>query len=131
MSRTETDLEPLTGRIPDDLLEPAHEALIGALLAGETAHPDQHRIRRGATMLLEWWRRSGGSLEAASESAVRGALRGQLGGVRSWKEFPDTPLSLEPEALIAEPERRRLDGLPSIARLHGDAVPSEIEVEAK
>ena len=124
----ETDIEPLTGRIPDDLLEPAREALVGALLAGETGHPDQSRVRRGATRLLEWWRRSGGTLEAASEAAIAGALRAQLGGVRSWKAFLDTPLSLEPEALVAEPERRHLDALPSMVRLHGDAVPVDYEV---
>jgi hypothetical protein len=124
----ETDIEALTGRIPEDLLEPAREALVGALLAGETGHSDQHRIRRGSTVLLEWWRRSGGSLAAASEPAIRDVLRGQLGGVRSWKEFLDTPLSLEPESLVGEAERRRLDALPSMIRLHGDAVPLEYEV---
>jgi hypothetical protein len=124
----ETDIEPLTGRIPDDLLEPARQALIDALLAGETGHSDQNRIRRGTTALLEWWRRSGGTLDAASESAIRGVLRAQLGSVRSWKEFLETPLSLEPEALVPEPERRRLDALPAMVRLHGDAVPLEYEV---
>jgi hypothetical protein len=124
----ETDLEPLTGRIPDDLLEPAREALIGTLLAGESGHSDQNKIRRGATVLLEWWRRSGGTLEAASEPALREVLRGQLGGVRSWKEFLDTSLSLEPDILVPERERDRLDALPSMIRLHGDAVPLDYEV---
>ena len=126
--RLETDIEPLTGRIPDDLLEPAGEALIGALLAGETGHSDQNRIRRGAIMLQEWWRRSGGTLEAASEPAIREVLRTQLGGARSWKEFLETSVSLEPEALVSEPERRRLDALPAMVRLHGDAVPLDYEV---
>jgi hypothetical protein len=124
----ETDIEPLTGRIPDELLGPARETLIDALLAGETGHSDQHKIRRGAAVLLEWWRRSGGALEAASEPAIREALGAQLGGVRSWKEFLETPLSLEPEAFVSEAERRRLDALPSMIRLHGDAVPLEYEV---
>jgi ATP-dependent helicase HrpA len=124
----ETDIEPLSGRIPDDLLEPARAALIGALLAGDTGHSDQNRIRRGATMLLEWWRRSGGTLDSGSESAIRAVLNTQLGGVRSWKEFLDTPLSLDPEALVPESDRRRLDALPSMVRLHGDAVPLEYEV---
>ena len=124
----ETDIEPLTGRIPDDLLEPAREAVIGALLAGETGHPEQSRVRRGASTLQEWWRRSGGTLEAAAEPAVRAVLRDQLGGARSWKEFLDTPLSLEPERLVPEPERHRLDALPSMVRLHGDAVPLDYEI---
>lgn len=124
----ETDIEPLTGRIPEDLLAATRNALMDALLAGETPHPDQHRIRRGATMLLEWWRRSGGTLQPASEPAIREELAGQLGAVTSWKEFLDTPLTLEPEAMVSESERQRLDALPSMVRLHGDAVPLEYEV---
>ncbi|HEU5218486.1 MAG TPA: helicase-related protein [Gemmatimonadales bacterium] len=124
----ETDIEPLSGRIPEELLPPTRDALIEALLAGESPHPDQSRIRRGAGMLLEWWRRSGGNLDAASESAIRDMLRDQLGGIRSWKEFLETPLALEAESLVNEPERRRLDALPSMVRLHGDAVPLDYEV---
>jgi hypothetical protein len=48
--------------------------------------------------------------------------------VRSWKDFLETPLSLQPEVLVPEPEQRRLDALPSMVRLHGDAVPLEYEI---
>jgi len=126
----ETDIEPLTGNIPEDLLGPAREALIDTLLAGETGHSDQNRVRRGAAMLQEWWRRSGGTLESASDPAIREKLRAQLGDVGSWKDFLETPLALEPEAMIGEADRRRLDALPSMVRLHGDAVPLDYELHA-
>jgi ATP-dependent helicase HrpA len=124
----ETEIEPLTGRIGAELLPAAREALVTALLAGETPHPHQHVIRRGAATLLEWWRRSGGIVEAASEPAIRAMLLSQLGAVRSWKEFLETPLSLEPASLVPESLRLRLDALPSMVRLKGDAVPLEYEV---
>jgi len=126
----ETAVEPLTGRIPAELLAPAREALASALLDGLTNHPDQGRIRGNAAMLREWWRRSGGTLEAASESALRSRLVAQLERVDSWKEFLATPVALPPEELVPEAERRRLDALPGMIRVRGDAVPLDYEVES-
>jgi hypothetical protein len=79
-------------------------------------------------MLREWWRRSGGILAVASEAALLDRLLAQLEPVESWKQFLETPLLLEPEALVPESERRRLDALPSMIRLRGDAVPLDYEV---
>jgi hypothetical protein len=79
-------------------------------------------------MLREWWRRSGGILAVASDAALLDRLLAQLEPVESWKQFLETPLLLEPEALVPESERRRLDALPSMIRLRGDAVPLDYEV---
>lgn len=125
----ETDLEPLEGQIPDTLLVPTREALVAALSAGETNHPDQARIRRAIGVLREWWRRSGGLLLVASDDAFKALLRAQLDGVQSWKMFLATPLVLEPESIVSASDRRRLDALPSMIRVRGDAVPLEYEVE--
>ena len=125
----ETDIEPLTGRIPDELLPLAREALAAALLDGETPHPDQGRIRRASSQLREWWRRSGGTLTRAVEPELRAQIGAQLEGVRSWKDFLATTLQLEPEALVPDGERRRLEALPGMIRLHGDAVPLDYEVD--
>jgi len=125
----ETVVEPLDGRIPEPLLEPARDAMTRAVLAGETIHPVQGRVRRGAALLRGWWLRTGGSLEAASEEALRAKVRAEQSGIRSWKDFLETPLSLEPEALVPEGVRHRLDALPGMVRLRGDAVPLEYEVD--
>ncbi|HEV8357103.1 MAG TPA: helicase-related protein [Gemmatimonadales bacterium] len=125
----ETVVEPLNDGIPDGLLEPARDALTVALLAGETTHPDQGRIRRAAASLRSWWLRSGGTLDVASEEAIRGRVRAQLERTRSWKEFLETPLALEPEALVPDGVRHRLDALPGMVRLRGDATPLEYEVD--
>jgi ATP-dependent helicase HrpA len=124
----ETDIEPLGGVIPPQLRDAARLGLARALLEGETPHPDQGRIRRAAAMLREWWRRSGGILAVASDAALLDRLLAQLEPVESWKQFLETPLLLEPEALVPESERRRLDALPSMIRLRGDAVPLDYEV---
>ncbi|HSE51835.1 MAG TPA: DEAD/DEAH box helicase, partial [Gemmatimonadales bacterium] len=124
----ETDIEPLGGVIPPQLRDAARLGLARALLEGETPHPDQGRIRRAVTTLREWWRRSGGALEVASDPALLERLLEQLEPVESWKRFLETPLVLEPETMVAESERRRLDALPSMIRLRGDAVPLDYEV---
>ena len=124
----ETDIAPLDAVIPSELLGAARLGLARALLEGETPHPDQGKIRRAVAALGEWWRRSGGRLEIASEAALVERLVAQLEQVESWRQFLDTPLVLEADAMVAESERRRLDALPAMIRLRGDAVPLEYEV---
>ena len=125
----ETEIEPLDGTFPEDLAGPARQALAQALREGSTPHPDQGRIRRAVTVLGEWWRRSGGRLLQASDAALEALLLQQLTGVNSWERFLATPLALDPETLVSEAERHRLDALPSMMRLHGDAIALEYAVE--
>ena len=51
---------------PGALLAAARDVLAAALIAGETTHPDQGRLRRALAVLDELWRRSGGTLAVAS-----------------------------------------------------------------
>jgi hypothetical protein len=125
----ETDLEPLHGRFPEALAGSARDTLTQALLDAATSHPDQARVRRATSILREWWRRSGGRLEVASEDSMRRLLRGQLESVNSWESFLGTALTLDPESLVPGPERHRLDALPGMVRVHGDAVALEYRVE--
>ncbi|MGQ0704115.1 MAG: helicase-related protein [Gemmatimonadales bacterium] len=125
----ETEIEPLLGRIPHELLEAARDALAGAILDGQTPHPDQHALTRALARLGEWWRRSGGTLTRIAEPELRRSIRAQLSEVHSWKEFLGTPLILSPETLVPEVERRQLDALAGMIRLHGDALALEYDVE--
>jgi hypothetical protein len=122
--------EPLHGDAPPELREALPEGLVDALLAGETIHPDQPRLRRGLDEVGELWRRSGGTLTAIEPSGIRANLLDQLKHVHSWQGFLGTRLSLEVAALVAPEVRDRLLSLPSIVRLHGDAVPLDYEVES-
>jgi ATP-dependent helicase HrpA len=125
----ETEVEPLRGRFPEDLAGPAREVLADALLQGGTPHPDQARVWRAVSRLREWWRRSGGGLTGISDGGLTRLLLAQLQPVDSWDAFLATPVALDPAQIVPESERHRLEALPSMVRLHGDAVAIEYDVE--
>jgi ATP-dependent RNA helicase HrpA len=121
-------VEPLADPVPDELLPTFRQAMTRALLAGETTHPSQGRVRRAAAELAELWRRSGGVLVDASPDAVRDRIVGQLQGVTGWQSFLSTPVELDPGALVPGPDRDRLLALPGGVRLFGDMVPVHYEI---
>ena len=121
--------EPLQGPVPSELLGPLREGLAAAIMAGSTIHPDQGRIRRTLEELGELWRRSGGSLDPIEPGALRGSILQQLSGVTDWQSFLGTRLLLDAAALVPAETRASLLDLPSMARLHGDAVPLDYDVE--
>jgi ATP-dependent helicase HrpA len=123
------EAEPLPGVFPPELAAAARAALVRALLAGETSHPDQPRLRRALERFGFYWRRSGGRLLQARAEELAAALEAQLAGVRSWDEFLDTRLELDVEAAIPAAERQALDALPASVHLYGDRVPIDYEVE--
>lgn len=121
--------QPLAGEVPAGLLEAAREAMATAVLAGKSRHPSRGRVAREASRLSEYWRRSGGRLPAAAPSAVLDSLVAQLAEVRSWDEFLATPIGLDASALVPAAERERLDAMPGSARIFGDRVPIEYQLE--
>jgi len=125
----ERDVEPLATPFPGELADAARAALVQALLAGETPHPDQGRLRRALERFGFYWRRSGGRLAGTATDQVAALLGAQLAPVGSWEEFLGTPLTLDVDAMIPEGERRALDALPSSVHLYGDRVPVDYEVE--
>jgi len=125
----ERDVEPLPKPFPAELAGAARAALVDALLAGATPHPDQARVRRALERFGFYWRRSGGRLEQAATERVAARLAAQLEHVGSWEEFLGTRLTLDVDQAIPETERRALEALPASAHLYGDRVPVEYEVE--
>jgi hypothetical protein len=125
----DAEVEPLHGRIPEALRSQAREVLTEALIDGATTHPDQNRLRRTLATLDELWRRSGGSLPPISPEAIRQRMRTQLDQVSSWEDFVHTRVLLELDDLIDPENRHRLEDLPDMLRLRGDAVPLEYEIE--
>jgi hypothetical protein len=124
----DTEVEPIDGKIPTELQPAAHDVLTHALIQGETAHPDQLRIRRALAELDELWRRSGGTLATLSPEELRIRIRQQL-GVTSWDDFLRTRIALDPTGLVDSATRERLEALPGRLHLRGDAVPLDYEVE--
>jgi hypothetical protein len=123
------EVEPLPSPFSEELADLARRALLDALLAGETPHPDQGKLRRALERFGHYWRRSGGRLSQAQREHIAAQLAAQLAGVRSWDEFIGTRILLDPDAAISESDRQRLDALPSSVFLYGDRVPVDYDVE--
>jgi hypothetical protein len=123
------EIEPLPSPFPDDLADAARHALVDAVVAGETPHPDQGKIRRALERFGHYWRRSGGHLAQAESGHIKDQLAAQLRTVSSWDSFIAARLTLEPDQAITEGERQRLDALPSSVFLYGDRAPVDYDVE--
>jgi len=125
----DTEMESISGRIPEALQPQAGDVLADALVAGEAVHPDAGRLRRSLTVLDELWRRSGGTLPDLAPAALRDRVRAQIGSVTSWEDFQRMRIGLEPAELVDAATRERLDALPSMVRVRGDAAPLDYEVQ--
>ena len=124
------EIEPLHSPFPDDLADAARRALVDALVAGETPHPDQGKVRRALERLGFYWRRSGGRLEHTERGHIKEQLARQLSSVSSWDSFIAARITLDPDQMIPEMERQQLDALPSSVFLYGDRVPVDYDVES-
>jgi hypothetical protein len=125
----ERDVEPLPSPFLPELADAARAALVEALLAGHTPHPDQARVRRALERLGSYWRRSGGRLTQAATEHVTARLAAQLARVGSWDGFINARLELDVDQMVPEAERLALDALPASVHLYGDRVPVDYEVE--
>ena len=124
----ESEVEPLGDPIPEALRPAARDLLAEALVTGEAVHPDSGRLRRALTQLDELWRRSGGTLGQLAPEALLARVRAQLEPVTGWDEFQRTRILVEPEELVHAETRARLDALPGMMKIRGDAVPIDYEV---
>ncbi|HEU4953718.1 MAG TPA: helicase-related protein [Gemmatimonadales bacterium] len=124
----ESEVEPLPDPIPEALRPAARDLLAEALVTGEAVHPDSGRLRRALTQLDELWRRSGGTLDQLAPEALLARVRAQLEPVTGWDEFQRTRILIEPEELVDAGTRARLDALPVMMKIRGDAVPIDYEV---
>ena len=90
-------MQVLEGKVPEALLPAALDALAEAVVAGETVHPDQGRLRRTLERVDELWRRSGGRLAGLDRASLHGQLREQLEreGVNGWESFIRSRLALD------------------------------------
>jgi ATP-dependent helicase HrpA len=124
----ESEVEPLGDPIPEALRPAARDLLAEALVTGEAVHPDSGRLRRALTQLDELWRRSGGTLGQLAPEVLLARVRAQLEPVTGWDEFQRTRILVEPEELVHAETRARLDALPGMMKIRGDAVPIDYEV---
>src|SRR3989442_5862102 len=90
----ERDVEPLPSPFPAELADAARAALVEAVLAGHTPHPDQARVRRALERLGFYWRRSGGRLTEAATERVSVRPAGPPPPVGRWGEVLHPPAGL-------------------------------------
>jgi ATP-dependent helicase HrpA len=125
----ETEIEIIESDIPAELRPAARDVLARELIAGETTHPHQNRLRQVLAELDELWRRSGGSLPQLSPEKLREQIRHQLENVSSWEGFQHTRITLNPEEMVDAPDREKLASLPGRMHIRGDAVPLHYEIQ--
>lgn len=122
------EAEPLSSPFAAEHAPSARAALLAALLAGTTAHPDQGRVRRALERLDFYWKRSGGSLAEANPERGEALLAQALSSVDSWEGFLHTRLSLDIDTLVPTEARAELDRLPASVHMLGDRVPLVYEL---
>jgi len=109
----ETVTEELVGVVPEGLRSPFADALVDALAAGDTVHPNQARLSRSLEEAGELHRRSGGRLAGLSEESLRALLRAAVEGMSTWEEFLATRIQFDPVGAVPAQERERLAALPA------------------
>jgi len=121
---------PLTGSFPENLLNEILSTLANAVCEGVTPHPAQAALSRAVSRIDMYWRRSGGTLPAASPENVMLCVRSQLAKIRSWQQFLETKITIDPDVVVPIARRRELDELPASLHVLGDRVPLYYEFEA-
>src|SRR5258705_3209009 len=101
----EREVEPLPSPFPTDLAETARHALVQAVLAGETPHPDQGKLRRALQRLRHFLRRSGGRLTPADGDRLPQQIAPQIPDLRSWDGFIADPGGPDSRSGIPRSER--------------------------
>jgi hypothetical protein len=90
------------------------------MAAGAAYHRDAKPNRAVFRELREAYRRSGGATREMTEGTLAEHFRERLAGVRSYSEFMEAALSLDPDEWVPAEERRRLLALPGTIALRGE-----------
>jgi ATP-dependent helicase HrpA len=113
---------------PAALEEKARRALAQALVDGIAHHPDQGTNRAALRELREVYRRSGGRATGGADGLVA-YLAAKLSGVRSYADFLESELRIDPEELVPAAERERWMSLPDSIELLGRTFPLDYHME--
>jgi hypothetical protein len=124
----DTARERVTGRIPDELVASARDAMVAGITTGTIDHPSARRVTQAIGRLDEYWRRSGGAMPGIDAASARELIAAQLADVTSWDELQQTPIAIDVDALIPSAERHHLDQLPASLHLRGDAAALHYEM---
>jgi ATP-dependent helicase HrpA len=124
----ESEDEPID-EFPEGLEAAARVVLAGAMAAGAAYHRAVQPNRAVIRELREVFRRSGGRTREVGEPALQAWFAERLQGVRSYGEFQELDLRIEPDALVPAEERRRWLALPDTVELDGAEFPLDYVLE--
>jgi len=116
-------------RFDGEVGEKARRALADAVISGKAYHPDQLANRAVTRELREVWRRSGGTVAAASDDALRDMIAAKLSNVNSFADFMETSVRVDADAIVPREERERWMALPGEIELDGETYPLDYLVE--
>ncbi|HET7230600.1 MAG TPA: hypothetical protein VFJ16_11395, partial [Longimicrobium sp.] len=116
-------------RFEGDVADAARRALADAVISGKAYHPDQLANRAVMRELREVWRRSGGTVTAASDESLREMLAQKLSGVNSFGDFMEASVRVDADAIVPREERQRWMALPGEIELDGEMYPLDYTVE--
>jgi hypothetical protein len=116
-------------RFPAGLEDACRNALAAAILSGDAWYADALHNRGVIRELREVWRRSGGTVAAASDEALRGWIAAKLQGVNSYSEFVQVAPRLAADEIVPAAERARWMALPGELEIRGETYPLEYAVE--
>jgi ATP-dependent helicase HrpA len=109
--------------------EEARGVLARAVVSGEAQHPGLQAGRAALRELREVFRRAAVSADAGGEERLVAHIAAQLSGVRSYREFLETPIEIVPDRLMPPEERARWLSLPSTIELAGREWPLDYAIE--
>jgi hypothetical protein len=99
-------------RFPEGLEDECRRVLAQAVASGQANHPDMPVVREALRELREVFRRSAGTTAAVDEKVLTDHITERLSGINSYAAFLDTPLRLDPDALVPPEERAKWMALP-------------------
>jgi uncharacterized membrane protein YgcG len=99
-------------RFPEGMEDECRRVLAEAVASGQAYHPDIPGVRETLRELREVFRRSAGTTAPVDEKVLKDHLLGKLAEIRSYSEFMETPLRVNPDELVPADERARWMALP-------------------
>ncbi|HEU4453393.1 MAG TPA: hypothetical protein VFR81_10045, partial [Longimicrobium sp.] len=99
-------------RFPEGMEDECRRVLAEAVASGQAYHPDIPRVRETLRELREVFRRSAGTTAPVDEKVLTNHLLARLAEIRSYPEFMETPLRVDPDELVPADERARWMALP-------------------
>jgi ATP-dependent helicase HrpA len=124
----DSEEEPVN-RFPKGLEDECRRVLAEAVASGTAQHPQAGRSRGAFRELREVYRRSGGRTAQISEKALTEHVAARLRDVKSYDEFLETPLPIDPDALVPAAERAKWMALPDTIEIQGREYPLDYVIE--